>query len=76
VPGVPQGGMGDYQDRNYLAQQMAQMHQQQPDMLHQILGSGGALGNPLAKAALAGVAAMAAKQSFGGSEVSGSTMQR
>ena len=40
--------------------------QQQPDMLHQILGPGGALGNPLAKAALAGVAAMAAKQFFGG----------
>jgi hypothetical protein len=61
LPGVPQGGMGDYQDRNYPAQQMAQMHQQQPDMLHQVLGSGGALGNPLAKVALAGVAAMAAK---------------
>ena len=66
VPGVPHGGMGDYQDPTHLAQQMAQMHQQQPDMLHQILGPGGALGNPLAKAALAGVAAMAAKQFFGG----------
>jgi len=54
---------------------MAQMHQQ-PDMVHQVLGSGGALGNSLAKAALAGVAAMAAKQFFGGSAVSGSTRQR
>ena len=68
--------MGDYQDRNYLAQPMAQMHQQQPDMQHQILGSGGALANPLAKAALASVAAMAAKQFFGASAVSGSTRQR
>ena len=66
MPGFSQGSIGDYQDPNYLAQQMTQMHQQQPDMLHQILGPGGALGNPLAKAALAGVAAMAAKQFFGG----------
>ena len=58
--------MGGYQDPNYLAHQMTQMHQQQPDMLHQVLGPGGALSNPLAKAALAGVAAMAAKQFFGG----------
>ena len=66
MPSVPHGGMGDYQDPTHLAQQMAQMHQQQPDMLHQILGPGGALGNPLAKAALAGIVAMAAKQFFGG----------
>ena len=66
VPRVPHGGMGDYENPTHLAQQMAQMHQQQPDMLHQILGPGGALGNPLAKAALAGVAAMAAKKFFGG----------
>jgi len=66
VPSVPHGGMGDYQDPTHLAQQMAQMQQQQPDMVHQILGPGGALGNPLAKAALAGIAAMAAKQFFGG----------
>src|SRR5918911_5490469 len=37
VPGMPQGGTGDYENSHYLAQQMAQMHQQQPDMLHQIL---------------------------------------
>jgi hypothetical protein len=35
-------------------------------MLHQVLSPGGALGSPLAKAALAGVAVMAAKQFFGG----------
>src|SRR2546423_13774816 len=66
VPGVPPGGVGDYENPTPLAQQMAQMHQQQPDMLHQILVPSGALGNPLAKAALAGVAAMAAKKFFGG----------
>jgi hypothetical protein len=66
VPSVPHGGMGDYQDPTHLAQQMAQLHQQQTDLLHQILGPGRALGNPLAKAALAGIAAMAAKQFFGG----------
>ena len=63
-----------FQDSGYLAQAATQMHQQQPGMLGQILGSavGGSgqgaqqgqsmLASPIAKAALAGIAAMAVKQ--------------
>lgn len=40
--------------------------QQQPDLLHQILGPGGALGSTGAKLAVAGIAALAAKQLLGG----------
>jgi hypothetical protein len=40
--------------------------QQQPDVLQSLFGKGGALGNPLAKAAVAGIAAMAAKQFLSG----------
>lgn len=43
-----------------------QAAQQQPDLLQQVLGPGGVLSNPLAKAALAGVAAMAAQRMMGG----------
>jgi len=65
-PDANRDGIDDrYQDPNYLAQTMTQMRQQQPDMLHQILGPGGALGNPMAKAAVAGIAALAAKQFLG-----------
>ncbi len=64
------GGGGNFQDPGFLAQMMGGMTQQQPDMLGQLLGGGGGggggmLGNPLAKAALAGVAAMAVKQMMG-----------
>lgn len=71
--GMPFPGQGgDYSDPNYLSQITTQMHQQQPGMLSQLLGGsasggppvGGAgqlLSNPLAKAALAGIAAMAVK---------------
>ncbi len=61
-----------YQDSNYLAQATSRMHQQQPDMLGQILGGaagmlggnsqGGMFSNPLAKGAMAGIAAMAVKK--------------
>ena len=65
-----------YQDSNYLAQATSRMHQQQPDMLSQILGGaagmlggnsqggggGGMFSNPLAKGAMAGIAAMAVKK--------------
>ncbi|GCE12089.1 hypothetical protein [Tengunoibacter tsumagoiensis] len=40
--------------------------QQQPDILHQIFSPGGALGSPIAKMAVAGIAALAAKQILGG----------
>jgi hypothetical protein len=58
-----------------LAELLSGLHQQQPGMLGQLLGGGGAggllgggggaggmLGNPLAKVTLAGIAAMAAKR--------------
>jgi hypothetical protein len=66
------------QDSGYLAQATSRMQQRQPGGLGALLGGGGGisgmlgggggggmggmLGNPLAKAALAGVAAMAVKQ--------------
>jgi len=40
--------------------------QQQPDVLHQIMGPGGPLGSTGAKLAVAGIAAFAAKQMLGG----------
>ena len=40
--------------------------QQQPDLLHQIMGPGGPLGSTGAKLAVAGIAAFAAKQMLGG----------
>ena len=70
-----QGGMEAFQDPGYLAQVTGQMHQQQPGILGQLLGGalgagGGAgsqsmLDSPIAKAALAGIAAMAVKQMMG-----------
>jgi hypothetical protein len=39
--------------------------QQQPDLLHQIMGPGGPLGSTGAKLAVAGIAAFAAKQMLG-----------
>jgi len=55
----------NYQDPQQMAQDFHQAAQQQPDMLHQLLGQGGALGNPMAKVAVAGIAAMAAKHFLG-----------
>ncbi len=76
-PDFNQDGIDDrYQDPRYLAQATSRVHQQQPDMLSQLLGGatgglmggGGSnvLGNPLAKAAMAGIAAIAAKKMMGG----------
>lgn len=70
--GVPFPGQGgDYTDPRYLSQVTTQVHQQ-PGLLRQLLGGSGSgggplggasrlLSNPLAKAALAGIAAMAVK---------------
>jgi len=67
-PSSPQ----QFEQPGFLAQMTGQMHQQQPGLLGQLLGggstgsSGGSLfSNPLAKAALAGVAAMAVKNVMG-----------
>jgi len=40
--------------------------QQAPDVLHQVFSPGGALSSPFAKAAVAGIVALAAKQILGG----------
>lgn len=60
-----------YQDPQYLAQQTTQLHQQQPNLLGELLGAGGGngsgmLASPVAKAALAGIAAMAVSKALGG----------
>jgi hypothetical protein len=59
------------QNPGALAQLTSKVHQQQPNLLTQLLGGSGgsggsnALSNPIAKAALAGIAAMAAKRFLG-----------
>jgi hypothetical protein len=70
VQGFGRGvGQEVYKDPRYLARQTAQIHQQQPGLLSQLLGgggSGGAFGSPVAKAAMAGIAAMAISNAMGG----------
>jgi hypothetical protein len=68
VPDLNQPGMAEraQQDPGVLAGVTTQLHEQQPNLLQQLLGNGGALSNPLAKAALAGIAAMAAQKFLGG----------
>jgi len=71
-PDFNQDGIDDrYQDPQKLAAVTSRMEQQQPGILGQLLGGGGGgaasmLDNPLAKAALAGVTAMAVKRMLGG----------
>jgi hypothetical protein len=72
---LPAQQMPQQQNQNagQLAQMVTQMHQQQPGVLGQLLGGGGGGGgemgqmleNPVAKMALAGIAAYAAKQVLG-----------
>jgi hypothetical protein len=71
-PQMQQSNQQQFQQSGFLAQMMGQMHQQQPGLLGQLLGggqvanSGGNLfSSPIAKAALAGVAAMAVKNMVG-----------
>jgi hypothetical protein len=45
-----------------MADALSRMQQDQPNVLQQIFGEGGALSNPIAKAAVAGIAAMAAQR--------------
>ena len=68
-PDLNGDGVDDrFQDPGYLAGVTGRMQQRQPGMLEQMLGGGGGGGmggmmsNPLAKAALAGIAAMAVKK--------------
>jgi hypothetical protein len=64
------GGQDDYDPRR-MGGMVRQAQQQQPDLLQSVLGSGGALGNPMAKMAMAGVAAMAAQRMMGGQQGGG-----
>jgi len=72
---LPGGGAADTPDRaqdpNALAQILTGLHQQQPGLLGQLFGGGGSgsgslLDNPAAKAALAGIAAIAVKNLMAG----------
>ena len=71
VPDLNRDGIDDrLQDPAYLAQATGQLHQQQPGILGDLLGGGGGgqgmLQSPIAKAALAGIAAVAAKRMMSG----------
>jgi hypothetical protein len=50
------------QSPSSMADTVTQLHEQQPNVLQQLFGEGGALSNPIAKAAVAGIAAMAAQR--------------
>lgn len=73
-PDVNMDGRDDrLEDPQFLARMTGRVHQQRPDLLGQILGGGGGgamgggmLENPIAKAALAGIAAMAVRRMTGG----------
>lgn len=72
VGDLERSGIADFQDAQRLASLTSNVHQQ-PGLLRSILGPGddpqsrqaGLLGHPLAKAALAGIAAMAIKKVLG-----------
>ncbi len=49
-----------------LASAMGQVHAQQPNLLQQMFAPGGTFSNPVAKAALLGITAMAAQRMMGG----------
>ena len=71
VPDLNRDGIDDrLQDPAYLAQATGQLHQQQPGILGDLLGGGGGgqgmLQSPVAKAALAGIAAVAVKRMMSG----------
>jgi hypothetical protein len=60
--GIFSGGPQQYRDPDALARATTQVQQRQPDLLSGLLGQGGMLSSPVAKAALAGIAAMAAQK--------------
>ena len=72
VPDLNRDGIDDrLQDPAYLARATGQLQQQQPGILGDLLGGGGGGGqsmmqSPIAKAALAGIAAMAVKKMMSG----------
>lgn len=72
LPGLGMGGAGgQMQDPGMLAQLVGSLHQQDPNLLTQLLGGGSGssgggslMSNPAVRSALGGIAAMAAKQFF------------
>lgn len=68
VPGLGQGSQAS--DPGMMAQVLGSLHQQNPNLLSQLISGGGSSGggnllsNPAVKSALGGIAAMAAKQFF------------
>jgi hypothetical protein len=71
IPDLNGDGIDDrFQDPGYLARATGQVQQQQPGILGDLLGGGGGsqgmLQNPIAKAALAGIAAMAMRKVMAG----------
>lgn len=54
------------QDPGQLAEMTTQMHDQDPNVLEQLLGKGGRFDNPIVKIALAGITAFAAQKMMGG----------
>ena len=70
-----QAGLSNYNPNNMSPQDAARLtgyaQQQNPDILHQLLGPGGPLGSTGAKVAVAGIAALAAKQILGGGGMGG-----
>jgi hypothetical protein len=64
------GGQGDYSPAQ-MGGMFQQAQRQQPDLLQGMLGQGGALSNPMAKMAMAGVAAIAAQRLMGGQQGGG-----
>ncbi len=73
IPDLNRDGIDDrLQDPAYLARATGQLQQQQPGILGDLLGGGGGGGgqsmlqSPIAKAALAGIAAMAVKKMMSG----------
>ena len=64
-------GPQQYEDPGALARGTTRVQQEQPDLLGGLLGKGGMLSSPIAKAALAGIAAVAAKRYLGGARSGG-----
>lgn len=69
----PQFNNGGQQSYNpgQIGGMVRQAQRQQPDLLQSMLGQGGALSNPMAKMAMAGVAALAAQRIMGNSQGGG-----
>lgn len=69
-PGFNNGGQQTYSPAQ-MGGMVRQAQQQQPDLLQNMLGQGGALSSPMAKMAMAGVAAIAAQKMMGNNQGGG-----